>query len=95
MNVALKTSSKYCFGDITEENIWGIFAQRMAAAIKFLFSSFFKTGPDCSTPNFKFMGPAVHVFCKYLQKISTYLLKKYLNNNLGSFASFKKGFNDF
>ena len=43
MNVALKTSSKYCFGDITEENIWGIFAQRMAAAIKFLFSSFFSS----------------------------------------------------
>ena len=56
LNGALKTprrSSKYFHNIFSDENggenIWEIFAPRMAARIKLLFSSFFSAQPHCST----------------------------------------------
>jgi hypothetical protein len=48
-----------------DENIWQIFALRRAAQVKFSFSSFFlSTTSLLNTPNFRFIRPALHVFCK-------------------------------
>ena len=60
-----KNQLQIFFGNIPEENIWEIFAPRKAARIKLLFSSFFlSTTSLLNTPNFRFIRPALHVFCK-------------------------------
>ena len=65
------------FTDPSCENIWEIFAPRRAARIKKLFSSFFKSRIWLlCIPNFKFIWPALHVFCKYMNKGQKYLLKQ-------------------
>ena len=72
-----KSGSKYSLENIITENIWKIFAPWSCAQIKLLFSTFFQvTVYLVDTQNFRVIWPQLHVFCEYLCKYWSYLIKK-------------------
>ena len=96
MNVALKKLNPNIFADSGYDNIWEIFAWTTAAPIKFVFSSFFRAGPDCSVYQISSLWDQPFRFFANKSKTFKHIcLKKYLYTNLGSFASPKKDLNDF
>ena len=73
-------------------------SQWMAARRKLLFSSFFPNRiSSFYMPSFKFLWPAVQVFHRQIQIIhpifDSFDKEKHLAQNLGNFASSKKGLN--
>ena len=91
-----KSGSKYSLKNIMTENIWKIFAPWRGPQVKLLFSTFFQvTVYLVDTQNFRVTWRPLHVFCKYLCKYWSYLIKKYLAYSFGSCLSCKKGFNNF
>ena len=96
MNVALKKLNPNIIADSGYDNIWEIFAQRTAAPTKLLFFIFFRAGPDCSTYQISSLWDQPFMFFANKSKTFKHIcLKEYLYTNLGSFASVKKGLNDF
>ena len=77
-----KSGSKYFLKDIMTENIWNIFAPWRGPQLKLLFSTFFQvTVYLVDTQNFRATWRPLHVFCKYLCKYWSYLIKKIFGIN--------------
>ena len=72
-----KSGSKYSLKNIMTENIWKIFAPWRGPHLKLLFSTFFQvTVYLVDTQNFRVRWRPLHVFCEYLRKYWSYLIKK-------------------
>ena len=77
-----KSGSKYILKNMMTENIWKIFAPWRGPQVKLLFSTFFQvTVYLVDTQNFRVRWRPLHVFCKYLCKYWSYLIKKIFGIN--------------
>ena len=91
-----KSGSKYFLKNIMTENIWKIFAPWRGPQVKLLFSTFFQvTVYLVDTQNFRVRWRPLHVFCKYLCKYWSYLIKKIFGILFWELSIMKKRFQQF